>query len=64
MLLAIIYCAKLLLDSSMAPAASMGIVSALLILIFLNFVYFLPLFTAEVIDYSDWLKRMWISSWI
>ena len=64
MLLAIIYCAKLLLDRSMTPAVSMGIVSALLILIFLNFIYFLPLFTAEVIDYSEWLKRMWMSSWI
>jgi dolichyl-phosphate-mannose--protein O-mannosyl transferase len=64
MLLAIVYCAKLLLDSSMSPAVSMGIVSALLILIFLNFVYFLPLFTGEVINYSDWLKRMWLSSWI
>ena len=64
MLLAIIYCAKLLLDSSLTPAVSMGIVSAFLILIFLNFIYFLPLFTGEVINYSDWLKRMWMSSWI
>ena len=64
MLLAIIYCAKLLLDSSLTPAVSMSIVSALLVLIFLNFIYFLPLFTGEVINYSDWLKRMWMSSWI
>ncbi len=64
MILAIIYCAKLLLDSFLAPGASISIVSGLTVLVFLNFIYFLPLFTGEVIDYSEWLKRMWFSSWI
>ncbi|MSO43087.1 MAG: phospholipid carrier-dependent glycosyltransferase [Candidatus Planktophila sp.] len=64
MLLAIIYCAKLLLDSSMVPGISTTIVAGLMVLIFLNFIYFVPLFTGEVINYSDWLKRMWMSSWI
>ena len=64
MLLAIIYCAKLLLDSAINPGVSVTIVAGLIVLIFLNFIYFLPLFTGEVINYSDWLKRMWMSSWI
>lgn len=64
MLLAIIYCAKLLLDSPLAPRVSMGIVAALLLAIFLNFIYFLPLFTGEIINYKDWLARMWLESWI
>jgi len=64
MLLAIIYCAKILLDSSINPGVSVPIVAGLIVLIFLNFIYFLPLFTGEVINYSDWLKRMWMSSWI
>ncbi|MSX53221.1 MAG: phospholipid carrier-dependent glycosyltransferase, partial [Actinobacteria bacterium] len=64
MLLAIIYCAKILLDSSIKPGVSVTIVAGLIVLIFLNFIYFLPLFTGEVINYSDWLKRMWMSSWI
>ena len=64
MLLAIIYCAKLLLESSMANTASISIVAALMVLIFLNFIYFVPLFTGEVINYSDWFRRMWMSSWI
>jgi dolichyl-phosphate-mannose--protein O-mannosyl transferase len=63
-LLAIIYCAKLVLDSAMQPGASIAFVTTAMILIFLNFVYFLPLFTGEIINYEDWLKRMWLSSWI
>ena len=63
-ILAIIYCAKLLLNSSLAPGTSISIVGGLIVLVFLNFIYFLPLFTGEVIDYSEWLKRMWFSSWI
>lgn len=63
-LLAIIYCAKLLLNSRLTPGTSLSIVSGLMVLIFLNFIYFLPLFTGEVIDYSEWLKRMWFNSWI
>ena len=64
MLLAIIYCTKRLLDSAINPGVSVTIVAGLIVLIFLNFIYFLPLFTGEVINYSDWLKRMWMSSWI
>lgn len=64
MLLAIVYCAKLLLDSALAPSISAAIVASFIIIIFLNFLYFLPVFTGEIINYDDWLKRMWLSSWI
>jgi dolichyl-phosphate-mannose--protein O-mannosyl transferase len=63
-LLAIIYCAKLVLDSAMQPRVSIAFVTTAMILIFLNFIYFLPLFTGEIINYDEWLKRMWLSSWI
>jgi len=63
-LLAIIYCAKLALDSAMQPRVSIAFVATTMILIFLNFIYFLPLFTGEIINYDEWLKRMWLSSWI
>ncbi len=63
-LLALIYCAKLILDSAMQPRTSITLVTTVMILIFLNFIYFLPLFTGEIINYDDWLKRMWLSSWI
>jgi len=64
MLLAVVYCAKLILDSTMKSGYSQAIVAAAVIVIFLNFIYFLPLFTGEVITYDAWFKRMWLSSWI
>ena len=64
MILAIIYCAKMLLDSSMKSGVSQALVAAFVAIIFLNFIYFLPLFTGEVITYDAWLSHMWITSWI
>jgi dolichyl-phosphate-mannose--protein O-mannosyl transferase len=64
MLLAIVYAMKLLLSSSLKPRISQGMVAGFLALIFLNFIYFLPLFTGEVITYSEWFARMWFPSWI
>jgi dolichyl-phosphate-mannose--protein O-mannosyl transferase len=63
-LLAIIYGAKLILDSALNPRVSIALVASAMILIFLNFIYFLPLFTGEIINYDEWLRRMWLSSWI
>ena len=40
------------------------LVAALFILIFLNFVYFLPIFIGDVITYDAWQNRMWFPSWI
>ena len=64
MILAIIYCVKLLLDNSLKSGSSQGLVASFVVIIFLNFIYFLPLFTGEVITYEAWLQRMWMSSWI
>jgi dolichyl-phosphate-mannose--protein O-mannosyl transferase len=64
MILALVYCTKLLLDSSLKSGISQALVAAFLTIIFLNFVYFLPIFTGEVITYDAWLQRMWLSSWI
>jgi dolichyl-phosphate-mannose--protein O-mannosyl transferase len=63
-ILALVYCTKLLLDSSLKSGISQALVAAFLTIIFLNFVYFLPIFTGEVITYDAWLQRMWLSSWI
>jgi dolichyl-phosphate-mannose--protein O-mannosyl transferase len=40
------------------------IVATLFILIFLNFVYFLPIYLGDVITYEAWRSRMWFPSWI
>ncbi len=41
-----------------------AIVATLFILIFLNFVYFLPIYLGDVITYEAWRNRMWFPSWI
>lgn len=64
MIVAIVYCAKLLLDSDLKPVVSQSIVGGLFALVVLCFLYFLPLFTGQTITYDDWKMRMWFDSWI
>ena len=64
LILAILYCAKLLLDSGLKPAVSQSIVGGVFALIVLCFIFFIPLFTGQVITYEDWHLRMWFESWI
>jgi len=40
------------------------LVASCFILIFLNFVYFLPIFIGDIITYDAWQSRMWFPSWI
>jgi dolichyl-phosphate-mannose--protein O-mannosyl transferase len=64
LILAIIYCAKLLLQSRLKPVVSQSIIAGGFTLIFLCFLYFLPLFTGQLITYDQWQDRMWFDSWI
>jgi len=64
LILAIVYCAKLVLDSGLKPVVSQSIVGGVFALIVLCFLFFFPLFTAQVIPYEDWRLRMWFESWI
>ncbi len=64
LIIAIVYCAKLLLDSGLKPAVSQSIVGGIFALIVLCFIFFIPLFTGQVITYEDWRLRMWFESWI
>ena len=64
MVLAIVYCAKLLLDSGLKPVVSQTIVGGLFALVLLCFIYFLPLYTGQTITYDQWKMRMWFDSWI
>jgi len=34
------------------------------LLVFFNFLYFLPVFVGDVITYDAWYARMWLPSWI
>ncbi|MEY4082514.1 MAG: hypothetical protein RLZZ389_781, partial [Actinomycetota bacterium] len=64
MILAVVYCAKLLLDSGLKPSVSQSIVGGLFALVVLSFLYFLPLYTGQTITYDQWRMRMWFDSWI
>ena len=64
MILAIVYCAKLLLDSGLKPVVSQSIVGGTFALILVCFLFFIPLFTGQIITYEDWRLRMWFDSWI
>jgi dolichyl-phosphate-mannose--protein O-mannosyl transferase len=37
---------------------------AYLLLVALNFGYFYPIYTAQVIPYEAWQARMWLSTWV
>ena len=64
LILAIIYCAKLLLQSRLKLVVSQSIIAGGFTLIFLCFLYFLPLFIGQLITYDQWQDRMWFDSWI
>jgi dolichyl-phosphate-mannose--protein O-mannosyl transferase len=64
LIVAIIYCAKLLLESRLNPLVSQGVIAGGFIAIFICYLYFLPLFTGQVITYEQWQERMWFDSWI
>ena len=64
LILAIIYCMYVALihfKNSRNAYIFMGIIG---FVIFINFIYFLPLFTGDVITYDSWHARMWLPSWI
>ena len=64
LVLAIVYCAKLLIDKSKNPANAQVIILGFVAVVFLNFVFFLPIYLGEVITYAQWQMRMWFVSWI
>ena len=69
LILALVYCARLFLTSQRKKsdrAYQIGQLVLLVgvILIALNFIYFLPLYTGQVITYDAWHAHMWLESWI
>lgn len=69
MVLALIYCAQLFLTQLRKRSEGsyqLGelVIIALLVVIALNFIYFLPLYMGELIPYQEWINRMWFPSWI
>jgi len=62
LILALVFGARMIL-STFRKNGEM-ILGALFILLFINFVYFLPIYMGDVITYESWLNRMWFPSWI
>jgi dolichyl-phosphate-mannose--protein O-mannosyl transferase len=62
LILALVYAARAIM--ARFTRSGEAIVAALFILIFLNFVYFLPIYLGDVITYEAWRSRMWFPSWI
>ncbi|MEY4280335.1 MAG: hypothetical protein RL313_598, partial [Actinomycetota bacterium] len=63
-ILALIYCAWLWMEKAKNLANARFLIIAIYVVILLNFLYFLPLFRAEIITYEAWNARMWLPSWI
>jgi dolichyl-phosphate-mannose--protein O-mannosyl transferase len=62
LMLALVYAARAIM--ARFTRSGEAIVATLFILIFLNFVYFLPIYLGDVITYEAWRSRMWFPSWI
>ena len=64
LILAMIYCAYVALLHFKKSRNTYIFIGVVGIAIFGNFIYFLPLFTGDVITYESWQARMWLPSWI
>lgn len=60
LILALIYCFNQILNSAIYKKY----ITSFVILVAINFIYFLPIYLGISIPYSQWLSRMWFESWI
>ena len=64
LILAILYCAYLFLKRSSNKRVAQIVIATFTLSVFICFIYFLPVFTGEVITYEAWRAKMWLPSWI
>lgn len=64
LILAILYCAYLAIMHFENRRNLYLIFGLIGVAIFINFIYFLPLYTGDVITYDSWQARMWLPSWV
>ena len=62
--LAIVFCTRKFLGPHPWTQKRKLIVAFFVLLIALNFLYFLPLFNGSVLPYDQWRYRMWLPSWV
>lgn len=62
LILALVYCARSIITNY--GKVGEAVLAATFIVLFFNFLYFLPIYVGDVITYDDWHERMWFASWI
>ena len=62
LIFAVVYCARWFISQNQRWGTIASVSFALLV--FFNFLYFLPIFVGDVITYDAWYARMWLPSWI
>ena len=62
LILAVIYCVRWFISHNQKWGMIASSVFA--VLVFFNFLYFLPIFVGDVMTYDAWYSRMWLPSWI
>ena len=62
LILALVYCAQALLQRFGKKGEFF--IALTVVVIFLNFIYFLPIYIGDLITYDAWRARMWFPSWI
>ena len=60
LILALVY----MISKLMQSGVKRELIYIFVFVIFINFIYFLPIFTGLEIPYAAWLNRMWLPSWI
>jgi len=60
LILALVY----MISKLMQSGVKRELIYIFVFFIFINFIYFLPIFTGLEIPYAAWLNRMWLPSWI
>ena len=62
LILAVVYCVRWFISHNKKRGMIASAVFA--VLVFFNFLYFLPIFVGDVMTYDAWYSRMWLPSWI
>jgi dolichyl-phosphate-mannose--protein O-mannosyl transferase len=68
LVLALTLAAGKLIGPSRAPTrrrtAGVVVVGSFLVLVVLNFAWFYPIYTHQLVRHSEWLDRIWFQHWV
>ena len=64
LIFALVYVAEKYLGARPWQKNRKRVVILCILLIAINFLYFLPIYNGSILSYSSWSQRMWLPSWI